>query len=284
MKTLLLLAVFLASITLVVSTNGVDFSGFIAESDTSGDLSCLVQNGQSFTIIQTWMGGYCMTTNIADAVGWAWAAGFAHVDVYIFMCPCCYNNGDAASVVSTVVNSLASQGVTYGMIWFDIEQCSGCWSDVSTNCGYIASAVNEAVALGAHVGLYSSEYEWGVTVGTGCCAFTGYPLWYAHYDGCCNFDDSWAYEFGGWTTPAMKQYADTGPCFSVDSDWYPDSWEGTYKNYTSSSQQPVDRSKYAAQFAAYEEFKQNLINGSVPNPVMGVSPRTRYPKQRIILN
>jgi len=211
----------------------------------------------------------------------------AHVDVYIFMCPNCYNNGDAASVVSTVFNSLSSQGVTYGMIWFDVEQCSGCWSDVNTNCGYMATAVNEATSLGAHVGMYSSEYEWGATVGTGCTSFSagGYPLWYAHYDGCQNFDDSWAYEFGGWTSPAMKQYADSGPgCMSVDADWYPDSFEATYRNITTGAikQPPIDRTKYATQFDAYEKFKQTLVNGSVPNPVVGRPERFRFPKKNPI--
>ena len=33
-----------------------------------------------------------------------------------------------------------------------------------------------------------------------------------------------AYNYGGWTSPAMKQYIDNGPCFDVDSDWYPDSF------------------------------------------------------------
>jgi len=249
------------------ATIGVDFSKEISEGSNSGDYVCLAQNGVSFAVIQTWQGGYCMTNNIAQSVSWSWSAGFAHVDVYIFMCPCCTNNGDAASVVSTVFNSLSSQGVTYGMIWFDIEQCSGCWEDANTNCGYIATAVNEAIGLGAHIGIYSSDYEWGATVGSGCTAFSAYPLWYADWNDQCNFDDSWAYQFGGWSSPAIKQYCDQGPCMSVDLDWYPDSFDEYYRNITTTKQPLIDRNKYAAQFKAYEEFKLGLVNGSMPNAV-----------------
>jgi len=64
--------------------------------------------------------------------------------------------------------------------------------------------------------------------------------------------------------PAMKQYTDTGPgCISVDSDWYPDKSDW-YKNYTSSTPELIDTTKYAAQFAAYEQFKLTLVNGSAP--------------------
>lgn len=57
----------------------------------------------------------------------SWAAKMAHVDVYIFMCPQCSGNGSPEGVVETVVNNLHSQGVNYGMLWFDVEQCDGCW-------------------------------------------------------------------------------------------------------------------------------------------------------------
>ncbi len=107
------------------------------------------------------------------------------------------------------------------MIWFDIEQCSGCWSDAATNCQYMQTAVSTAVNAGAQVGIYSSEGEWGQTVGSDCTSFSSYPLWYAHYDDSPSFSDSWAYSFGGWSSPAMKQYNDQGPCVNVDVDWYP---------------------------------------------------------------
>jgi len=267
---------------LTLATNGCDFSGAISEGANENDLKCLHDDGEDFTIIQTWMGGYGYTSNIASSTGWAWDEGFAHVDVYVFMCPNCAGNGDASDTVSTIVGQLVSDKVKYGMMWFDVEQCSGCWSSADTNCGYIGSAVNEAVKLGVHVGLYSSLYEWGATMGSSCTSFKGYPLWYAHYDGEENFNDSPDYEFGGWTSPAMKQYSDSGPsCMSVDSDWYPDSaW---YTNYTSTPPKAIDTTQYAAQFAAYERFRQTVVNGSSPNVVQNqVTMKARSAMSRIV--
>jgi len=206
-----------------LATVGIDTSGGDCDGASSSDFTCLHNSGYDFAIIQTWQGGYGYTSKIADCVSWAWSAGFAHVDVYIFMCPECSGNGDAASVVSTVFNNLKNAGVKYGMIWFDIEQCDGCWGSASTNAAYIAAACNEAISLGAHIGIYSSMYEWSQTMG-GSTAFTKYPLWYADWDGEQDFNDG-GYKFGGWTSPAMKQYSDNGPCMDVDSNWYPSSSE-----------------------------------------------------------
>jgi len=158
----------------------------------------------------------------------------AHVDVYVFMCPNCGGNGDPAGTVATIVTGLANQGLqgVYGMLWFDIEQCDGCWADAATNANYIAQAVNQAVAMGVHIGVYSSEYEWGATVG-GWTGLSSYPQWYADWDGGQNFGDNTHY-YGGWTTPSIKQYADSGACFDVDSSWYPDSsdWRARVLNST----------------------------------------------------
>jgi len=60
-----------------------------------------------------------------------------------------------------------------------------------------------------------------MTVGSSCTGLHGYPLWYAHYDGEANWNDAWAYHFGGWTVPAIKQFNDHGPCCDVDVNWYP---------------------------------------------------------------
>jgi len=192
---------------------------------TSVSFSCLKKDGYVFAIIQTWAGGYGYNSDIKTCTDNAWNAGMDHVDVYIFMCPECQGNSDPSTVVSTVHNNLKNEKVKYGMIWFDVEQCTGCWnSDLSSNANYIKTAANEAGSLGINYGIYSSEYEWSATVGD----YTGLssrPLWYAHYNGQQNFDDTSDYTFGGWKTPAMKQYNDYGPssCGTVDVDWYPDS-------------------------------------------------------------
>jgi len=137
----------------------------------------------------------------------------------------------------------------YGMLWFDVEQCSGCWySDLADNAAYLMDGVQEAIALGLTFGIYSSEYEWGITAGTST-AFSSYPLWYAHYDDNPSFSDF--VPFAGWTQPNVKLFWDHGRVYatilksdsllrgcstitnigpsscsvSVDQNWYPDSME-----------------------------------------------------------
>ena len=77
------------------------------------------------------------------------------------------------------------------------------------------------------VGVYSSEYEWSATVGSSCTMSqvggVDIPQWFADWDGIESFNDT-THNWGGWTTPAMKQFAD-GPAecnIDVDHDWYPD--------------------------------------------------------------
>jgi len=219
---------------LVAATIGVDFSAQGGEGMSLSTFQCFKNSGYDFAVIQTWQGGYTWNTQIANNAADAWTAGLAHVDVYIFFCPRCFDNSDPAGVVSTVVNGLAAKGVKYGMLWFDIEQCGGCWNDAGSNAQYIATGVNQAIAMGVHVGVYSSEYEWSQTVG-GFTGFSQLPQWYADWDGVESFSDN-THNFGGWTSPSMKQFTDHGACADVDQSWYPDSWFQTYLNITQSDQ------------------------------------------------
>eukprot|EP01089_Gocevia_fonbrunei_P021168 TRINITY_DN80_c0_g2_i1.p1 TRINITY_DN80_c0_g2~~TRINITY_DN80_c0_g2_i1.p1 ORF type:complete len:224 (-),score=59.85 TRINITY_DN80_c0_g2_i1:106-777(-) len=201
---------------------GVDISAATCSSGvTTGTWGCLKNAGVSFAIIEGWDGGYDYGTNTASCVANAWAAGLSHVDIYIFICPNCGTS--ASSGVSDLINHLKSSNVRFGQLWFDIEQCSGCWNDAGSNVQFIQAAIAEAKALGVSCGIYSSEYEWSQTTG-GSSAFTGLPIWYAHYDDNPNFSDWGSTGFGGWGSPAIKQYYDSGysSCgLSVDIDWYP---------------------------------------------------------------
>jgi hypothetical protein len=42
-----------------------------------------------------------------------------------------------------------NSGLRFGQLWFDIEQCSGCWNDAASNVAFIQRAVNKAVSMGA---------------------------------------------------------------------------------------------------------------------------------------
>eukprot|EP01013_Petalomonas_cantuscygni_P015230 TRINITY_DN3129_c0_g1_i1.p1 TRINITY_DN3129_c0_g1~~TRINITY_DN3129_c0_g1_i1.p1 ORF type:complete len:234 (-),score=18.79 TRINITY_DN3129_c0_g1_i1:353-1054(-) len=200
---------------------GIDMSDDISRTVTPELWRCLRTKGNyKFAIIEGWRGGNQMNSGLATAVARAWEAGFEHVDVYAFMCPNCRNS---PSSVRTLVDYLKSHNVKYGMIWLDIEQCSGCWNSAAHNVEWIKSLLAVYRELGVRVGIYSSVYEWQQTMGSDA-SFSGYPLWYAHYDADPSFSDSWAYHFGGWTKPAMKQFADhaDNSCgVSVDRNWYP---------------------------------------------------------------
>jgi GH25 family lysozyme M1 (1,4-beta-N-acetylmuramidase) len=237
LKKLLLLLLFdiiLLKIKIIYSTFGIDTSMQTCMSGISlNDWNCLINNGFSFAIIEVWNGGYGYNINISNCVDDAWNAGMKHVDVYAFICLNC--GYTASNAVSTIVTNLRNSNVNFGMLWFDVEQCSGCWStNYSSNVLFLQEAVSEAQKLGINIGIYSSKYEWSETVGNDD-SFSNFPLWYAHYDDEPSFDDTSYYEFGGWTKPAMKQYYNSGPCFNVDVDWYPNTTSTTSTTILTSS-------------------------------------------------
>jgi hypothetical protein len=152
----------------------------------------------------------------------AWNAGFAHVDGYIFPC---YSCGNPEQQVTDTVNYLKSHsieftkagelpmstkdgnstvGVSYGMLWFDIEG-TGYWSSsASNNINFLQRMVNQGKSLGVNMGIYSSSSQWSPIMG-GTSQFASLPLWYAHWDAGLTMSDY--SPFGGWSKPAMKQYA-----------------------------------------------------------------------------
>jgi hypothetical protein len=150
--------------------------------------------------------------------------------IYVFMCPRCTGNEDPAKVIQHVHSALKHFGQHNATrkLWLDVEQCDGCWnSDKLSNGHYIAKAATEAAHLGFEVGVYSSEGEWPMTVGS-YSGLKHLPLWYAAYEKPpqANYNDG-LYRFGGWSKDkvAMKQFADhetRGKCgASLDESWRP---------------------------------------------------------------
>lgn len=259
-------------------------SAGICQAMSLGDFQCLVGAGFDFAIIQAWEGGYDFNGGIATCVNNAWAAGMAHVDVYAFLCPNCAYNYPASSAVSSLIQQLNGVGLQgggtgqgyFGMLWFDVEQCSGCWNDGYQNSNFIMDGVQEATSLGIHVGIYSSNYEWGATTG-GSTSFTAYPLWYAHYDNNPSFSD-WSYEqFGGWANPSIKQFTDNGPsCYgNLDQDWYPDSMMPTWWDFLHNTTRPT----------LTEEQQQKLDNlkeQDLIKPIRLLNPQLKSDKKKLI--
>ena len=111
--------------------------------------------------------------------------------------------------------------------WLDVERYQ--WSTNKTaNEAFITAMVDEGKSLGVSLGVYAGYSSWIEIVST---SYTyphaqGLPIWYAHYDGKQSFSDWDTTErggYGGWTTPAIKQFlGDKTSCSaSIDYDWYP---------------------------------------------------------------
>jgi GH25 family lysozyme M1 (1,4-beta-N-acetylmuramidase) len=68
-------------------------------------------------------------------------------------------------------------------------------------------------------GIYTSNSQWSPITG-GSTQLSKYPLWYPHYDNNPSFSDF--VPFGGWSKPAIKQYAGTTSFCgaSVDLNYY----------------------------------------------------------------
>lgn len=221
----------LAAVAAVAAaTYGIDISAPI----DSATAKCMVSNGRVFGVVRAWCSFGGFDDNAPGSVAALWDGGMAHVDVYMFPCA----GQSPVNQANELVDTLSSKGVKFGMIWLDIESnpSPGCgWAAqtphavtgglnetaLQDGCSFITDLISTLKGRGINVGTYASEYEWSITVGSGCTAGDATPLWYAHYDGVPSFSDFTP--FGGWTTPAIKQYSGTGSLcsFSIDSNWYP---------------------------------------------------------------
>jgi len=126
--------------------------------------------------------------------------------------------GNPAGQMDTLINGLGSSN--YGMIWLDIERLS--WpANQAANRVFITDLISAGKAKGKNIGVYTNYNNWQSIVGLDWTGASSLPLWYAHYDNSPNFGDF--VPFGGWTKPAIKQYAgDATVCgVSVDLNWYP---------------------------------------------------------------
>jgi len=195
---------------------GVD----VSEPVSTSQFSCLNAANLTFAIVRAWHSTGTPDTSCPGTVAAAWAGGLAHVDVYMFPC---YSCGDPSGQVQQAISYLQQNSVDYGMFWLDIEGAGEYWSNNEVaNQNFFEALRDEVVASGATLGIYSSASQWGPIFGSGYTGGSGYPLWYAHYDGIPSFSDFES--FGGWDAPNMKQFSDAGAkCgASYDINWYPE--------------------------------------------------------------
>jgi len=102
------------------------------------------------------------------------AAGLS-ADAYAFISNGC--NGNYESVLTQIKSAL---GGHTNKIWFDIEQCGGCWGGASANLAFLKAAAAYASKIGLSWGVYSSPGEWPQVMGSG--TFGQGDLWYADWD------------------------------------------------------------------------------------------------------
>jgi hypothetical protein len=208
--------ILLASIAVALAAYGVDLS----QSTPLSAFQCARNYGYEFAIVRVYCSPGYPDSNGPSNINNAWNAGFAHVDGYIFPC---YSCGNPEQQVTDTVNYLKSHkieatkpgslpqspsngtvGATYGMLWFDIEGTSYWSSSATNNINFLQRMVNQGHALGVSMGIYSSSSQWSPIMG-GTSQFSSLPLWYAHWDFALTMSDY--VPFGGWSKPAMKQYA-----------------------------------------------------------------------------
>lgn len=131
---------------------------------------------------------------------------FNNVDVYLFPCPTC---GNGAQQVIDTVNYLRGNGVTFGMLWLDIEG-TDYWMDMGSNQAFFNELVSGISATGVHAGVYTNAYQWGSIMG-GWAGGAQFDLWYAHWNDDPSMSDF--SPFAGWGKGAIKQYVgDTSLC------------------------------------------------------------------------
>jgi len=196
-------------------TLGIDVSSAVSQSD----FSCMLNDGYQFAVVRAWKSSCSVDANAANTIINALNAGFQHVDIYIFPSYSC--SMSATAQVNAALDNLSSNGAKFGMAWIDIETGGGN-SSPDAAMAWLNEALAAVVARGVNPGVYSSTYEWSQVMGSQNGP-TQYPIWYAHYDNSASFND-WnnGIAFGGWSSPAIKQYrGDVRVCGAgVDVNFY----------------------------------------------------------------
>ena len=186
----------------MAATYGLDISTL----HTVSQMQCFVSNGFTFIIPRCYCSVGCMDDNCAQNVLNAKSGGMSRVDAYFFPC---YSCGNVAGQVTSYWSSMTSQGIDVTRTWFDIE---GEWSSsYTTNQAFLMEMINQARYIGIVHGIYCNQYHWNLFFSLDYIFpyHSETQIWYAHWNYQANYDYFDVMQFGGWTTPDMKQYQDT---------------------------------------------------------------------------
>lgn len=205
---LLLLAT--ASLQFTEATKGIDVSTLVYPKD----FQCLKNDGYEFLIVRGYRSLGSPDPDAIHTIANARQAGFTNIDAYIFPCPKCSKS--ASEQVEEMVKAL---NISYGQIWLDIEGSQYWHASASDNQKFFEDLLSAASRY-KPTGVYASESQWSSIMGSSYTGGSSHQLWYAHYDEDPSFSDF--RPFGGWSKPAMKQYAgDKSVCgVGVDLNYY----------------------------------------------------------------
>jgi hypothetical protein len=197
---------------------GVDLS----DPCSATGFSCLKRTGYQYAVIRAWRSSGVWDPDCASNINNAISAGMNPVDVYMFPRP----KGASGSSQASQLWSKLQTTQFKGTVWVDVEQESPYWSTQSANQQFFTDVVHTLQSLGATVGVYTSKSQWTEIMGSSFQGGKNLPLWYSHYDNTAAFSDftrSAIGPFGGWSTPAMKQYqGDQSACgCNTDFNWSP---------------------------------------------------------------
>ncbi|KAH3756076.1 glycoside hydrolase family 25 protein [Pelomyxa schiedti] len=212
---------------LSLATSGFDHSYYQGAVNTSS-YECLFSGGYRYAIMQAQTGHPPGTGHYNPYIGEnyhnAVSAGIYPVDVYIFP-----DYGlDPAGQVNSTITSLFEDDVLYhdNMIWMDVEGTEYWIGTCDENIQFLHTVISTAEAMYSDcglkycIGIYSSASQWSPIM-CDTTEFSSYPIWYAHYDNNPSFSD-WK-NFGGWTSPVMKQITGTTDLCGtqIDNDYRP---------------------------------------------------------------
>ncbi|CAF3328867.1 unnamed protein product [Rotaria socialis] len=187
--------VLISIVPTILATIGID----VSQSVSKDQFRCLNDNGYKFAVVRAYRSVGIVDSNSAQTIKNARAAGFTHVDAYLFPCfPC----GDAPQQVIEVIDYLREERAEIDRLWLNIE---GRWNNnTEINIKFLDELIKQVTDLGIKFGIYTSRYQWFSIMNNVTKFPPQSPLWYAHYDDNQSFRDFQV--FGGWMQPSIKQF------------------------------------------------------------------------------
>jgi len=179
---------------------GIDVSSLWSQSSWD----CIRKKDFEFAIVRCYRSLNIVDDACAESVRRAWAAGFKHVDLYMFPCPKCK---DPAGQVKRLEEHIRAKNITYERLWIDIEGADKYWHHSKDENRKVLSELCHAATenFGTRfAGLYVSHHSWKDILGLDYKEWGNLSVWYAYWDHQPGMGH-WQ-PYGSFTKPYMHQY------------------------------------------------------------------------------